>query len=51
VRFVHWHISWAHLLASFLAVLPFGTLWRLMAAHLAVNPGMSKWGQAMAFQF
>jgi hypothetical protein len=48
---LHWHVSAPALLAAFLAILPMGTLWRLIASHLAVNPQWTKYGQAMAFQF
>jgi len=50
---VHAHFSALSALNTFLAVLLVGTAWRLGSLHLAASPhpGLSRVGQAMAFQY
>jgi hypothetical protein len=50
---MHSHFSAIHAAGIFLAVLVWGTLWRLAAAHMVAsnNPTLQYVGQAMAFQY
>lgn len=50
---MHTHFSAINAAGIFLAVLIFGTLWRLMASHLAAsnNPRFNNLGKAMSFQY
>ena len=50
---MHTHFSAMHVLSVGLAVLIFGTVWRLTSAHLAAsgNPTLTHLGQAMSFQY
>lgn len=50
---MHVHFSATAALSAFFSVIIIGTLWRLIAAHLAASPNSSlaHIGQAMAFQY
>jgi hypothetical protein len=50
---MHTHFSATTALSVFLVVLVLGTLWRLIASHLAVsnNPMLNHIGSAMIFQY
>lgn len=50
---MHTHFSAVSAASIFLAVLVFGTLWRLAAAHLIAsnNSRANNLGQAMVFQY
>lgn len=50
---MHVHFSAITALGVFLAVLVWGTLWRLSAAHLGAsnNPTLHAVGKAMSFQY
>jgi hypothetical protein len=51
---VHVHPSLVHAAIAFSSVLVLGTVWRLVAAHLAARPNgtkANKFGRAMAFQY
>lgn len=50
---MHVHFSATTAISAFFSVIIIGTLWRLIAAHLAAsnNSTMKTIGQAMAFQY
>lgn len=50
---MHTHFSAITALGIFLAVLVWGSLWRLASAHMVAtnNPMLNSIGQAMAFQY
>lgn len=50
---MHTHFSAVHAAGIFLAVLVWGTVWRLAAAHFAAsdNQTLNHLGKAMAFQY
>lgn len=50
---MHAHFSAIHAAGIFLAVLVWGTLWRLLAAHMMAskNQSLAQLGQAMVFQY
>jgi hypothetical protein len=50
---MHTHFSAISAAGIFLAVLVWGTVWRLLAAHLIASskPGLNHLGSAMIFQF
>jgi hypothetical protein len=52
---MHIHLSFLHTSTLFMAILIWGTLWRLIAAHLvgktSADAVTNKIGRAMAFQF
>lgn len=52
---MHIHLSFIHTVTVFVAILIWGTLWRLGAAHLVgKSPAgtlQNKLGRAMAFQY
>lgn len=50
---MHTHFSALSAAGIFLAVLVWGTVWRLIAAHIAAsnNPALQHIGKAMSFQY
>jgi hypothetical protein len=50
---MHTHFSATAAISAFFSVLVLGTLWRLLAAHMARSdsPIIQSFGQAMAFQY
>jgi hypothetical protein len=50
---MHSHFSAVSAFGVFLAVIIWGTLWRLIAAHLVAmdNPALNHVGRAMSFQY